>query len=757
VVLWDVQTGERAGEVGNEFDQVLGADLSPDQQHVALGGPGKTLKIYSTKDGKLEKTIKKHTDWITAVAYSPDGKFLASADRNGGISVWEGATGLEFNNLPGHKTAVTALAFMPGVLASASEDGKITLWDVKEGKESRSWAAHAGGASSVDFTTDGRLVSAGRDKLAKAWDQNGKVLLTSQPFPDIALRAVLAEDRIIAGDWTGSIRVFALNGGGKPAGELTSNPPSIAENLTAAGKTVNDLKAGQAADDQALADAEAKLKAAWQEAHQKHKEALSVAMKAADQAKQEFEAAKAAPSPEAIEELKVVTAELDAAKQARAAAPEAEREEAGRKVMQAERRLGKAQERVQSRLAALEKKAQEAVAGIDAAQRAEVRIPPAPDVTQKLKDLHKKFEDLKAEHGRLLAQRGRTDGDPKKREERLATRAKEMAAAEAAFNQARDSAKLSPIEQEVARLKAEKDKHKDRLEAAVAAVQRWQRAQAFMLVHQAKRSVAELQARHEDLVVTARDALLPIADTEAALASAQKTVTESPALIATKEAESAAASAAAEQAAKTAADSSTALAEKESRRKAAAQRIDILTTDITAITKRQMTARGRVERKDQILNGIQKESPEHIARVERLAFAEKELVSCEAELATANQGIADAKKEVETLTPEIAKIKESADPLTLAAKKATKAKAEAEAALKAAREAKVAAEKVIADLKPRTSEIAAAAQAAKATAEKEAILVTQQLETAKAEAARIRTEYEAKFPAAPSAQPIAAK
>ena len=162
----------------------------PDHSHVALGGPTKLLKIYSTKDGKLEQSIKKHTDWITAVVYSPDGKFLASADRSGGIEIWEGATGKEYNALPGHKLAVTALAFMPGVLASASEDGKIVLWDVKEGKEIRNWTAHAGGVMSVDFTPDGRIVSAGRDKLAKVWDQNGKVLLTTEAFDDIALRAV---------------------------------------------------------------------------------------------------------------------------------------------------------------------------------------------------------------------------------------------------------------------------------------------------------------------------------------------------------------------------------------------------------------------------------------------------------------------------------------------------------------------------------------------------------------------------------------
>ncbi|MEQ1853222.1 MAG: c-type cytochrome domain-containing protein, partial [Chthoniobacteraceae bacterium] len=121
VVLWDVATGDRIGSVGNEADAVLAADISPDQQYVALGGPSKQVKIYRTKDGKQTGLIKKHTDWITAVAYSPDGKYLATADRNGGVEVWEaGAEPKPFNTLPGHKVTCTALAFMPGVLASAS-------------------------------------------------------------------------------------------------------------------------------------------------------------------------------------------------------------------------------------------------------------------------------------------------------------------------------------------------------------------------------------------------------------------------------------------------------------------------------------------------------------------------------------------------------------------------------------------------------------------------------------------------------------
>ncbi len=254
VVLWDIKTGDRIATLGDEFDQVLAADLSPDQQHVALGGPGKILKVYATKDGQLVYAIKKHTDWVTAVAYSPEGKFLASADRNGGIQVWEAKSGKEYNGLPGHKVMVTSLAFMTGVLASSSEDGTVKLWDVKEAKEMRSWAAHPGGAAWVDFCPDGRLVSCGRDKIAKVWDQTGKVLGKTAAFGDIALRAAFNSERVIAGDWTGDIRISTLDG--KQVAQLATNPLPLADRLSAANKRLADSEAALKPLEQQLAAAQ---------------------------------------------------------------------------------------------------------------------------------------------------------------------------------------------------------------------------------------------------------------------------------------------------------------------------------------------------------------------------------------------------------------------------------------------------------------------------------------------------------------------
>ena len=275
VVIWKVETGERIAAVGNEFDQVLAADLSADQQFVALGGPAKLVKIYATKDGRLIHSIKKHTDWVTALSYSPDGKLLASGDRNGGVIVWESDKGKEFNVLAGHKGAVTGVSFMSGIVASAGEDSMIKLWDVKDGREIKIWSGHKGGVQSVAFSPDGRLVSSGRDKIVRVWDQTGKQLMASEAFGDIALRAEMAGERVVAGDWSGQVRVWSLDG--KRVGELSANPPTIAERIASAAKRVADAQAAVAELEKQTASAEEKGKAELAAAEEKKKADIAAA------------------------------------------------------------------------------------------------------------------------------------------------------------------------------------------------------------------------------------------------------------------------------------------------------------------------------------------------------------------------------------------------------------------------------------------------------------------------------------------------
>lgn len=267
-IVWNIKTGERIFEVGDELDTVLAADISSDQTLIALGGPQRVVRIYSTETGRLLHELRKHTDWIFQIEFSPDSVLLATGDRNGGLYVWEGWTGREYLTLKGHSNAITGISWRAdsNVVASGSEDTSIKLWEMNNGGQIKSWAAHGGGVASIEFARDGRILSCGRDKRPKLWDQNGKALVNFEEFGDLALRVTFCDEtnRAIAGDWNGAIRVWNA-ADGKRVGELTPNPPTLNERLAAAQKLVatrtTELKplaaayqAAQAKADQLAAD-----------------------------------------------------------------------------------------------------------------------------------------------------------------------------------------------------------------------------------------------------------------------------------------------------------------------------------------------------------------------------------------------------------------------------------------------------------------------------------------------------------------------
>ncbi len=284
VVVFDVKTGKRAFEVGEELDVVLAADINEDHSRIALGGPGRVVRIYSTADGALVHEIRKHTEWIYALEFSPDGVLLATADRNGGMFVWEAETAREYQNLAGHKAAVTDVSWRidSNVLASASEDGTIKLWEMNGGKEIKNIGAHGGGVTSIEMARDGKIVSTGRDRLTKLWDANGAAIREFPAFGDIATEVAITHDsaRVVAGDWLGEVRLSSAADATLVA-SLPANPPTLAMRLeaqtaaaaaaaAAAQKTAAELAAAQAVVDEkakahkAAADAAAAAQAALQ-------------------------------------------------------------------------------------------------------------------------------------------------------------------------------------------------------------------------------------------------------------------------------------------------------------------------------------------------------------------------------------------------------------------------------------------------------------------------------------------------------------
>lgn len=265
MVAWDIKTGRQRMTLGKEYDTVLAADMMADLTTVALGGPGKRIKMFELPTGEPLYNIKKHSDWVMAVSFSPDTVLLATGDRNGGLHVWESFTGNLFYTLNGHKDDITRLSWRldSNVLASASEDGTVRLWAMVNGKQVKSWTAHGGGTLSVQFNHNGDLVTAGRDKQVKIWDQNGKQKRVIKGFKSIPLEAVFTHDskRVIVGEWNGSVTVWdAANG--NQVGELSANPPTLANRLDAARRLAKSTETARQKATETHEQAKAKLTAA---------------------------------------------------------------------------------------------------------------------------------------------------------------------------------------------------------------------------------------------------------------------------------------------------------------------------------------------------------------------------------------------------------------------------------------------------------------------------------------------------------------
>lgn len=246
VVVWDVAAAQRVTELGDEFDEVLAADVTADQRVVALGGPQKVVRLVRTGDGQIEAEIRKHTDWITAVEFSPNGRMLATGDRAGNAFLWETRGAREDAVLKGHGGGITAVAWRGDgeLLATACDDGKIRLWNRRTGDKIKEWDAHSGGVQGVTWLADGRLVSCGRDKRAVLWKGDGGKEREFPLLSEIGLRVAVTSDRqrLLVGDFAGTLSVFAIDKG-ELVGTPDTNPPRLEERLKMAEAAFNEIAA----------------------------------------------------------------------------------------------------------------------------------------------------------------------------------------------------------------------------------------------------------------------------------------------------------------------------------------------------------------------------------------------------------------------------------------------------------------------------------------------------------------------------------
>jgi WD40 repeat protein len=196
VRLWRSSDGAFLRSLQGHSGYVKNVAFSPDGTILASASDDRTVRLWRVSDGALLRTLEGHTGWVEAVEFAPDGRLLASGScaklgqggwcEVGEIRLWLVPDGSLLRTLEGHTDWVTGVTFSPDgkTLASGAGDGAPRLWQVADGAHLRVLEPYVGGISETVFSPDGRVLAAGSlDGTVLLWQIEDRSLPQTLPAP----------------------------------------------------------------------------------------------------------------------------------------------------------------------------------------------------------------------------------------------------------------------------------------------------------------------------------------------------------------------------------------------------------------------------------------------------------------------------------------------------------------------------------------------------------------------------------------------